>query len=206
MNNKFKTLIIFIFVIFTSYILLYKNESKVLYQNDAEKFAYYFYENYLENIYLKKPDQTHIGFSLGSKGYYELDSQTYDKFLLESDFFTKSFIEEEHKKIDFCNNSLKSVKVEEVKVSGAHPADFVDNGSCGFLFYFTWVGGQGESLNHVSVLKSTIKENNATVWMALGYKESNRKDSYDFSYPIVYLVKESNSWKIDKIELSERNN
>jgi len=132
---------------------------------------------------------------LNSNGIYQLDTNEHLKFLNESLYFSDAFYESEIPVFEKCNDDLKTVTIQEVNDSGTFPEEFAD--ACDFVFYHQWVGGQGEELNTVDIVKSTVNGDLAVVTTVIGNREFG-----PYSYPIVTLVKESNGWKISDIEIS----
>ena len=177
------------------------NSNKAL--NEPEKVAYDFYQYYLTNIYGKNEKFEFPDDKLNNDGIYQLDLTEHIKLLNESGFFSPQFYENEKPEFNLCNEGLKTVSVKEVNdaLFGQFPEHFVKNGGCGFMRGYRWVGGMGETLDIVNVVKSEISGDMAKVTVVIGQKEDDRY-SYNYSYPVVTLLKEDGQWKISDIKLS----
>lgn len=174
-------------------IFFEKDKSKVL--NEPEKVTLDFYRYYLKDIYNTNDSVESPSAKLNSNGIYQLDTSEHVKFLNESVYFSSTFYENEIPVFEKCNEDLKTVTVEEVTDAGTFPEEFAD--ACDFVFYHQWVGGQGEELNTVDIVKSEVAQEFAKVTVVVGNRESG-----PYSYPIVTLKKEIGGWKISDIELS----
>lgn len=171
-------------------------KSKVL--SEPEKVTLDFYQYYLRDIYKKYDSVESPSAKLNSYGIYQLDPTEHIKFLNESGYFSPKFYENETPLFEKCDDDLKLVSVQEVNEAGTFPEEFAS--ACDFVFYHQWVGGQGEELNTVDIVKSEMAGDMASVMVVIGNRESG-----PYSYPIVTLKKESDGWKIIDIEISFNN-
>jgi hypothetical protein len=161
-----------------------------------------FYEWYLREVYLKEPGVEAEGprAVLAKNGHYQLDLTKHQAFLRNAGYFSSRFYPNERRVFERCNQQLWQVSAKQVVESEGFVGDLVDGPACDFLRWMVWTGGQGESINTVTIKKTTLRADSAIVVAALG--DSASEAAYEYSYPRVILVKEKGAWKISRITIS----
>ena len=164
--------------------------------NDSEKAVFSFYSFYLDSVYLKDSIEDGVYPELTNEGFYQLDRKGYLKFLDESGYFSSQFYENEKSKFDKCDDVLKSISTDEAESFAE--LQLPDN-SCSFVFSNSWIGGQGENLDTVEVLNSSVDEVNgiSVVNAVIGFKYDDGYIAY--SFPKVILLRKTDGSKISKI-------
>jgi hypothetical protein len=161
-------------------------------QKTPQDVVLQFYNWYFKTTYMKTNEGPDV--KLVDSKYQIVAERLFNK-LKKTGFFSDEFFKNQLIIYNACNVQLKKVNVKDVEKCGCSPAEFVKTTDCDFLSSFPWVGGQGESLNTVKVLKVKTIGNTSKVTATI-------TDSHvDYSHPEVTLVKENDGWKIAKIDL-----
>lgn len=170
--------------------------------NEPEEVVLSFYKKYLSGVYLKDIFVDGVYPKLNPQGIYELDREAYIKFLDDSRYFSQQFYENQKPIFDKCDKMLAQLSTYETGSVESFEELTLPDGSCSFVFSNSWVGGQGENLDAVDILESSVDEinNMAVVKVAIGFKYENGYVPY--SYPKVTLLKESDGWKISNVKVN----
>ncbi len=160
--------------------------------NEAEQVVFNFYKWYLKDIYLSETSDS-PDLKITEDSIHQIDNTKFLKFLNESGYFSKEYYDSKIAKYNACDEVLKQ-KGKELDF----PQDAGKNGECDFLGYQIWTGGQGEVLNTVDIVSSTVNKDSAIVIAVIGDSIGN----YLYSYPTITLLNENGKWKIRDVEVS----
>ena len=161
--------------------------------NAPERVVSTFYHWYLQEIYLHERIEC-PQVVLRDDGMYHLDSAAHVQFLTESGYFSSTFYQHNLPQYEACNRALHELDTQQIR---GYPSDFIEGSACGFLQYMIWTGGQGEDVTMAEICHSTITEHHANV---VAVMRESTGDAY--SCALVDLVKEQQTWKIDRIVIS----
>jgi len=166
--------------------------------SEPERTVYDFYIWYLGEIYNKKNKEVQSVPSIIIENNKYLTNNNYINFLnLASHYLSSSFLDREFERMRVCDSLLNTLVVDD-----EHPMykyyEF-SNEIVNKYFYnfshFYWVKGQGEQIDSVEIVSSSIDSITGNVFVNMITKPDN---FIQFKLNI-NVTKENDIWKIDKI-------
>jgi hypothetical protein len=166
--------------------------------SDCERNVYDFYMWYLGNIYLKElPEIADGPNTVIVNGQYAIDNK-YTNFLKQaSQYLSHSFVNREFERIRVCDSLLKTLEVDKEPVFYKW-TEFSNEIQEKYFESFNsiyWVKGQGEQIDSVEIVSSSLQADTGNVIVKMLAKPS---DFIQFVLK-VNVIKENKDWKIDKI-------
>lgn len=155
-----------------------------------------FYNWFLRGPYLSAADNFETpAIKLTKDSIYQIAFETQFDSLKHTGYFSKDFFKNQLQNYNACNIQLKKVNTKDVDKCGCSPVELIEGNDCDFLTYNSWTGGQGETLNKVTILKTQMINDVSKVTVALGDKNEV------YSRPEVILTKEDGEWRISRITI-----
>ena len=160
-----------------------------------KEVALQFYNWYLKNIYSSPSDKLSNPDIKLINSTYQIISEAQFERLRKTNFFSNEYYKNQTVIYNACNVQLSKVGIKQVEKCGCSPTTFVESNECDFIGYYTWIGGQGETINTAKVIKVETIGNLSKVTIRLSYYQTA------YSLSEVTLLKEDGNWKISRIKV-----